>query len=104
MPEQTSVSPQGAEYDHAGLAGEAAHKLSHAASKLNLLEKAKNARGAWKKVQEEIKKEKLKQSIRLVGPASATDIAGYIKPDSRASGDSGIDEGRLEGSMSKETI
>lgn len=67
-----------------------------ATNKLNLIEKAKNARDAWKKHQKDVKNEKLKQSIRLVGPADATDVVGYIKcaVDRRQSGDSGIGEGK----------
>ena len=66
-----------------------------ATHKLNLFEKAKHARDVWKKHQKEMKNEKLKESIRLVGPADAKDIAGFIKctVDGRVSGDSGIDEG-----------
>ncbi|KAF3046625.1 hypothetical protein E8E12_011284 [Didymella heteroderae] len=74
------------------------------ASKLNLFEKAKNARDAWKKQQRDAKNEKIKQSIRLVGPADARDVAGYIKcsVEGRQSGDSGIGEGKLLGQMVKE--
>ncbi|KAF3051957.1 hypothetical protein E8E11_008707 [Didymella keratinophila] len=78
--------------------------IERAASKLNLFEKAKNARDAWKKQQKDAKNEKIKQSIKLVGPADARDVAGYIKcaVDGRQSGDSGIGEGRLPGQMVKE--
>lgn len=78
--------------------------FEHTASRLNLFEKAKNARDAWKKQQKDAKNEKIKQSIRLVGPADARDVAGYIKcaVDGRQSGDSGIREGKLPGQMVKE--
>lgn len=64
------------------------------ASKLSLFEKARNAREAWKKQQKDAKNEKFKQSIRLVGPADARDVVGYIRcaVDGRQSGDSGIGE------------
>lgn len=67
--------------------------------KLGLFERAKYVREAWKMHQREVKKEKMKQSIRLVGPADAQDIAGYIKcaVDGRSSGDSGIAERWLAG-------
>ena len=67
--------------------------------KLGLFERAKHVREAWKMHQKEVKKEKMKQSIRLVGPADAQDIAGYIKcaVDGRSSGDSGVAERWLAG-------
>ena len=43
-------------------------------NKLNLFEKAKNARDAWKKLQQEIKKERLKQIIILVESDKTTEI------------------------------
>ncbi|XPS93317.1 hypothetical protein M3J09_002675 [Ascochyta lentis] len=69
--------------------------------RMNLFEKAKSARDAWRKHQRDVKTEKLKQSIRLVGPADARGVAGYInfdgKVDGRVSGDSGVGEGQLPG-------
>lgn len=68
------------------------------ASKPSILEKARLAHGAWKQHQKDARNEKIKQSIRLVGPAEATtDIAGYIKCaiEGRVSGDSGVSEGRV---------
>ncbi|UPX11699.1 uncharacterized protein EKO05_0002291 [Ascochyta rabiei] len=71
----------------------------------NLFEKAKSARDAWKKHQRDVKTEKLKQSIRLVGPADARDVAGYIncddKVNGRASGDSGVGEGEVAWILSR---
>ena len=66
---------------------------------MGLFERAKHVREAWKMHQKEVKKEKMKQSIRLVGPADAQDIAGYIKcaVDGRSSGDSGVAERWLAG-------
>jgi hypothetical protein len=71
--------------------------------KLNLFEKARVAREAWRTHQKEAKNEKLKQSIRLMGPADASGVAGYIKCDGRPSGDSGIGESRLLGHTIKST-
>jgi hypothetical protein len=73
-------------------------------NKLNLFEKAKHARDAWKKQQKDAKNEKLKQSIKLVGPADARGVAGYIKfaVDGRQSGDSGIGDGKLPGQIVKQ--
>lgn len=67
--------------------------------KLNFFEKARHAHGSWKRHQREVRNERLKQSIRLVGPADASDVAGYIKcaVDGRVSGDSGVGEGKLSG-------
>lgn len=67
--------------------------------KLNLFEKARYAHGSWKRHQKEVRTERMKQSIRLVGPADARDVAGYIKcaVDGRVSGDSGIGEENLMG-------
>jgi hypothetical protein len=67
--------------------------------KLGLFERAKLVHEGWKSHQKEVKKEKMKQSIRLVGPADANDIAGYIKcaVDGRSSGDSGVAERWLAG-------
>jgi hypothetical protein len=78
--------------------------VERTANKLKLFEKAKNARDAWKKQQKDAKNEKIKQSIRLVGPADARDVAGYIKcaVDGRQSGDSGIGEGKFPGEIVKE--
>lgn len=69
--------------------------------KRNLFEKARHAREAWRMHQREMRNEKLKQSIRLVGPADASDVAGYIKCGGRPSGDSGIGEGALPGHLIK---
>ena len=71
--------------------------------KLSLFGRAKHVREAWKNHQKEVKKEKMKQSIRLVGPADAMDIAGYIKCaiDGRSSGDSGVAERWLAGGDAK---
>jgi hypothetical protein len=78
--------------------------IERAASKLNLFEKAKNVRDAWKKQQKDAKNEKIKQSIRLVGPTDARDVAGYIEcaVGGRQSGDSRIGERKLPGRMVKE--
>lgn len=78
--------------------------IERATSKLNLFEKAKNARDTWKKQQKDAKNERIKQSIRLVGPADARDVAGYIERavHGRQSGDGGIGEGQLPRSMVKE--
>jgi hypothetical protein len=67
--------------------------------KLGLFERAKLVHDGWKNHQKEVKKEKMKQSIRLVGPADANDIAGYIRcaVDGRSSGDSGVAERWLAG-------
>jgi len=67
--------------------------------KLNLFEKARYAHGSWKRHQKEVRTERMKQSIRVVGPADARDVAGYIKcaVDGRVSGDSGIGEENLMG-------
>ena len=67
--------------------------------KSSLFERAKQVHEAWKKHQKEVKKEKLKQSIRLIGPADTNDIAGFIKcaVDGRPSGDSGVSEQWLAG-------
>lgn len=63
--------------------------FGHSASRLNLVEKAKNARDAWKRQQKDAKNEKIKRNIKLIGSADAKDVAGYIRctVDGRQSGD-----------------
>lgn len=69
----------------------------HDEQKRNLFEKAVHAREAWRMHRRDLKKERLKQSIRLIGPADASSVAGYIECGERGSGDSGIGEGGLAG-------
>ncbi|KAF3001523.1 hypothetical protein E8E13_009330 [Curvularia kusanoi] len=84
-------------------AGQCSEEGLEGSHKFNLIERAKGAHEAWRKHQREVKNEKLKQSIKLVGPADAGDIAGFIKcaVDGRLSGDSGVGEGRFAGSEGK---
>ncbi|KAF1932383.1 uncharacterized protein M421DRAFT_417103 [Didymella exigua CBS 183.55] len=72
--------------------------------KLNLFEKAKNARDTWKKSLKYARNEKLKQSIKLIGPADVKDVAGYIEcaVHGRQSGDSGVGVNKLPEQMVKE--
>lgn len=80
--------------------------LESVINKLNVFEKARHAHDAWKKHQKTLKSEKLKQSIRLVGPApDSKNIAGYIESavHGRESGDSGIGVGQLPGHALKGT-
>lgn len=57
--------------------GESAENSSH---RLGLLDKARNVRDAWMRHQKEVKQEKLKQSIRVLGPI---DVVGMERRSNR---------------------
>ncbi|OAL56108.1 hypothetical protein IQ07DRAFT_639727 [Pyrenochaeta sp. DS3sAY3a] len=50
-----------------------------------ILDKARNARDAWRNHQKEMKHQKLKQSIKVLGPTDPRVLAGYVKSDGRRS-------------------
>jgi hypothetical protein len=65
----------------------------------NLLNKARDVRDAWKRHQRDAKHDKLKQSIRVLGPTDPTVAAGYVRREGRRSGDERNASGRMPGYM-----
>jgi hypothetical protein len=64
--------------------------------KLGLIEKAKEARRRHNML---VRQEKLKKSIRVLGPTDPGVVAGYVKRDGGKSHDSDVGERRLPGYM-----
>jgi hypothetical protein len=56
---------------------------------IGISDKARDARDTWKKHQRDAKHEKLKQSIRILGPTDLGVAAAYVKRQGRTSGDEG---------------
>ncbi|KAH9879393.1 hypothetical protein J1614_002833 [Plenodomus biglobosus] len=75
----TPPSPTNREKDQAErfFEGESAENSPH---RLGLLDKARDVRDAWKRHQKEVKQEKLKQSIRVLGPI---DVVGMERRSNR---------------------
>ena len=70
-----------AEEDRADSANEdEAHKH---AFHVGILGKARDARDAWKRHQRDAKHEKLKQSIKMLGPTDPGGAATYVRPQAR---------------------
>jgi hypothetical protein len=66
---------------------------------LGIKDKARDARVAWKKHQREVKLEKLKQSITVLGPTDPAVVTRYVKREGRISEDRGAGGGRMPGYM-----
>ena len=64
-----------------------------------ILGRAKAARDAWRRHQLELKHEKLKQSIRVLGPTDPGVTAGYVRREGRRPGEEDTDPGRMPGYM-----
>lgn len=65
---------------------------------VGIFDKARDARDAWKRHQRDVKHEKLKSSIRVLGPTDPSVTSGYVKREGRSSGEDDID-GRMPGYM-----
>jgi hypothetical protein len=66
---------------------------------LGIRDKARDARVAWKKHQREVKQEKLKRSIRVLGTTDPAVVGRYVKREGRISEDHGAGGGRMPGYM-----
>lgn len=47
-----------------------------------IMDKARDARDAWKRFQRDARQEKLKQSIRVLGPTDPAVVSGYVRSES----------------------
>ena len=61
--------------------------------------KARDMRDAWTRHQRDVKHDKLKQSIRVLGPTDPTVAAGYVKREGRRCSDERDASGRMPGYM-----
>ncbi|KAF2831145.1 hypothetical protein CC86DRAFT_135322 [Ophiobolus disseminans] len=66
---------------------------------ISILEKARGVRRAWKKRQNDVKHEKLKSSIRVLGPVDPSFSDGFLVHESRTPFDGGLGESRIPGYM-----
>ena len=62
-----------------------------------IIDKARGARDTWRKHQRELKHEKLKQSIKILGPTDPAVVAGYVKREGRRLGHGDAEAGRMPG-------
>jgi hypothetical protein len=65
----------------------------------SILNKARDVRDAWKRHQRDAKHDKLKQTIRILGPTDPAVAAGYVKREGRRSSDEHDASGRMTGYM-----
>ncbi|KAH7399601.1 hypothetical protein BKA66DRAFT_452181 [Pyrenochaeta sp. MPI-SDFR-AT-0127] len=68
------------------------------------LDKAKGARNAWRRHQREAKHEKLKRSIKVLGPTDPGVSAAYVKPETKRLGQEDDVWGRMSRSMGPESL
>jgi hypothetical protein len=65
----------------------------------HILDRARDARQAWKKHHKEAKHEKLKKSIRVIGPTDPTGADSYVKSQSVSKDEDGVHGNRMPGYM-----
>jgi hypothetical protein len=66
---------------------------------VGMLEKARAARMAWRRRQKDVKHEKLKSSIRVLGPVDPAISSGFVMRADRGLLDGGVGENRVPGYM-----
>ncbi|KAF1840406.1 uncharacterized protein K460DRAFT_207769 [Cucurbitaria berberidis CBS 394.84] len=62
-----------------------------------VLSKARGARDAWRRHQRELRHDKLKQSIKVLGPTDPAVVAGYVRREGRRLENGEADSGRVPG-------
>ena len=66
---------------------------------VGILDKARGAREAWRRRQLDLKHEKLKSSIRVIGPIDQTIGDGFRIREGRGLADDGVGRSRVPGYM-----
>ena len=65
----------------------------------NILHKARDVRDAWKRHQRDAKRDKLKQSIQVLGPIDPIVVAEYVEHEERGYEGERKTSGRMPGYM-----
>ncbi|KAJ4372447.1 hypothetical protein N0V83_004221 [Neocucurbitaria cava] len=89
------TSPNGSEKRNQGDFSET--EEDHDTHVHRILDRARGARDAWRSHQRELRQERLKQSIKVLGPTDPTVVAGYVKREGRRTGYDEGDGGRMPG-------
>lgn len=88
-------------YEHETISRErhTENEEEHSTHVHKVVNKVKGARDAWRKHQQDVKHEKLKQSIKVLGPTDPAVMAGYVKREGRRPGEENMDSSRMPGYM-----